>query len=367
MWIIPWAVVALGFLFFWSGPSGLSGRTATGINTLEAIELNGSEQWISIRATDAGHPVLLLLHGGPGSANLALLHQQMPKLEHHFIVVTWDQRGAGKSVQRLDNEPLSIAQMQADKHALVQYLKARFGVKKIYLVGFSWGTELGLSYASQYPKNLYAYIGVSLFVNALEAETLSLDYTRRIAREQNNQAALNELATIDPTTYTSPTGLAQIQIQRKWLLKFGGVYHTHDNYNHEILSILAAPEYSLVDFIFWPKGSSHSLKQLYPEVLQINFFDSIPRVDVPVYFLVGRYDYNTPFALVERYYAQLDAPSGKQLVWFDESAHSTHGMNQKNWPRRSLELSKAWMNNHYRLLLPKNYLRFPYSAPPELR
>jgi len=322
MWIFLAFLVGVVFLVFWSGPASLPGNTPKGINTLEKVKLSGSEQWISIRAVDRGKPVLLFLHGGPGSANLALLRKQAPELEQHFVVVNWDQRGAGKSVKPFANEHMTVAQLQADTHALVEYLKARFGVEKVYLVGFSWGTVLGLSYAADHPENLYAYIGVGQYVNALEGELLSLEYVREQAQQQDNQEALVELAHIASTSYTSADWFDQLMIQRKWLLQFGGVYHTRDSYNHEAWMLFTAPEYSLVDFMFWPSGSSHSLKQMYPEVLQVNFFKTIPQVEIPVYFLVGRYDYNTPHELVERYCEQLSAPAGKQLIWFENSAHA---------------------------------------------
>ena len=83
-----------------------------------------------------------------------------------------------------------------------------------------------------------------------------------------------------------------------------------------------ASEYSLVDFAFWPLGSSHSLKQVWPELMQLDFGETVPKVQVPVYFFVGRHDHNTPSALIVGYFDQLDAPAGKELTWFEESAHS---------------------------------------------
>jgi pimeloyl-ACP methyl ester carboxylesterase len=85
--------------------------------------------------------------------------------------------------------------------------------------------------------------------------------------------------------------------------------------------LLRAPEYSLYEFARWPGASSHSLKTLWPEVMRINFFESVTRLDVPVTFLVGRYDSNDPSVLVERYYETLEAPAGKGLVWFENAAH----------------------------------------------
>ena len=322
MWIFLITLVVLGVVLSWSSPAKLSEQTVNSINALERVELNGSKQWISIRGINTNNPVLLFLHGGPGSANLALLRQQAPVLEQHFVVVNWDQRGAGKSFSPFRKESLTLSGMLADTHALVEYLKNRFGVEKIYLVGFSWGTVLGLSYAAEHPENLYAYISVSQEVNSLEGERISLAYVQEQARLRGNQQAQAELAGIDPELYTTKEGFKQLQIQRKWLLQYGGVYSSHTSYAHEIRSLLTTREYSLFDFALWPLGSSRSLQQLFPEVMKVNFFEQVPQVHVPVYFLAGRHDYNTPFELVEIYYTQLDAPAGKQLIWFEDSAHA---------------------------------------------
>jgi len=85
--------------------------------------------------------------------------------------------------------------------------------------------------------------------------------------------------------------------------------------------ILQAPEYSKVDFAFWPLSSSSSLKQMWPELMRINFFEEVPRLKCPVYFFAGRYDANSPWQLTRDYYEKLEAPSGKHLIWFENSAH----------------------------------------------
>jgi len=156
-------LISLGILFltlaFWSGPAPL--QAEDGINRLEQVELGGVKQWISMRGINRRAPVLLFLHGGPGSANLAKLRLQVPELEKHFVVVNWDQRGAGKSFSPgFDPSALSREQLVSDAHELVLYIKERFGVEKIYLMGFSWGTVLGLSLVDQYPDDFAAFIRV---------------------------------------------------------------------------------------------------------------------------------------------------------------------------------------------------------------
>ncbi len=306
----------------WSGPAPLAPGGAESINTLEQIELNGVKQWISIRGRDTRNPVLLFLHGGPGSANLALLRTQCPQLEDHFVVVNWDQRGAGKTfASTLNTDSLSVEQMIQDAHQLVTHLKSRLGVGKIYLMGFSWGTALGLSLVDRYPEDFQAYISVSQEVNGREAERLSLDYVRQKARETHNAQALHELEGIDPA-YESANWFDQLMTQRKWLLTFGGVYRTRTSYTHEVRLLLKSREYSLAESALWPLGSARSLRRMWPELMQLDFSQTVRQVRVPIYFFVGRHDMNTPYPLIEKYYDHLSAPADKGLVWFEDSAHS---------------------------------------------
>ena len=255
IWIMVIAILL--FFVFWSRPAPL--QAADGINRLEQVTLGGVKQWISIRGTNAKNPVLLFLHGGPGSANIAKLRLQTPELEKHFVVVNWDQRGAGKSFLLFaDPAALTREQYVSDAHELVGLLKQRFGVGKIYLMGFSWGTVLGLSLADRYPEDFAAFISVSQEVDYQTGERLSVEYARDAAQTAGNAGAVAELAGVDPA-YISPDWQAQLGIERKWLLAFGGVYHTADSFSHELGMLLTAPEYSLAEAALWPLGSSRSL------------------------------------------------------------------------------------------------------------
>jgi len=312
-------LILLVSLTFWYGPA--LAPAPGGINRLEQVTLGRVRQWISIRGAHANAPVLLFLHGGPGSANLAKLRLQVPELEQRFVVVNWDQPGAGKSASvGFDYRSLSIAQMVSDGHELVDYLKARFGVEKIYLLGFSWGTVIGLRLAQRYPQDFQAFISVSQVVDPAEGERLSLEFVKQQAAQTGNTRAITALAGINPA-YSSPDWFQQVTTERNWLLHYGGVYHTASSYSHEIWLLLKAHEYSLAEVSLWPSHSSASLKQMWPEVMQVNIFKTVPAVDCPIYFFVGRFDYNAPGQLTEAYYQKLNAPAGKHLVWFEHSAH----------------------------------------------
>ncbi|MBN2084111.1 MAG: alpha/beta hydrolase [Anaerolineales bacterium] len=173
-------------------------------------------------------------------------------------------------------------------------------------MGFSWGTALGLRTVRVHPEDFLGYIGVSPLVNYAEGKRLSLEQVRRIARETNDRKAVEELAGNNPACRPD-CWHAQLMRERSWLLKFGGVYHTADNYRHEMRMLLGASEYSFLDVAWRPMGSDLSLRTLWPEIMRLDFLESAPRIDVPVVFLAGRYDCNAPAGLTQAYFDRLQA------------------------------------------------------------
>ncbi len=115
------------------------GRPVPGsIASLEKVTLGGMQQWILIRGQDSTNPVLLWLHGGPGAVQMPVARYFNGALEEDFIVVHWDQRGAGKSnLPGFDERTMTFQQFMNDGHELTQLLKQRFQHGKIYLVGHS--------------------------------------------------------------------------------------------------------------------------------------------------------------------------------------------------------------------------------------
>jgi pimeloyl-ACP methyl ester carboxylesterase len=293
--------------------------SSEGIDSLEQVTLGGAKQWILIRGHDKSNPVLLHLHGGPGSADIAVARHYDAELVKHFVMVHWDQKGAGKSYNpKIPLETMTRKQFVSDVLELSETLRNRFAAEKIYLVGHSWGSEIGTIAVSQKPELFHAYVGIGQVVNNLEAEKISYQFTLDKAQEEDNQEALKELQDIQPPPYDEHS---KIMVQRKWLTRFGGVFHQDMTFNDLIKVALKSPDYSLYDGIRFFRGEPFSTNALWNTAFEADFFTQIPRLDVPVYFFAGRYDYNTPSELVERYYEQLEAPKGKHLIWFEESGH----------------------------------------------
>lgn len=293
---------------------------------LETVTLGGVGQSILIRSADTRNPILLYLHSGPGSTEMVAFRAAHPNLEKHFTVVTWEQRGTGKSFgSSLRQEDMTMEQMVSDTGELMKYLLERFHQEKLFVVGHSWGTALGLMAAEKYPQYIYAYAGSGQEVKPAEAEKLSYAYTLASAQAAGNAAAVKELKQLNEdypylTMPENPNWYADLKTERKWLVQFGGEAYQRDNCSFMITPALGLSEYTLNDFIRFAKGSEFSLKALWPEVMKLDFKQTLQKINVPVFFLQGRHDQNTPSALLLDYYAILDAPE-KELIWFENSGH----------------------------------------------
>jgi proline iminopeptidase len=320
-------------------------KTRNGISEMQYLEIGGIKQFVLIRGIDKNKPLLLLLHGGPGASETALFRKFNGELEKYFTVVYWDQRGAGKSYSKdLKKEDISVKQYIEDAHQLTAYLQKRFNREKIYLIGHSWGSRLGLYLIDQKPENYYAYLGVGQELQSYRGELLSYRYTLEKAKEVQNRKAIKELEEMgEPSSgdYTQMyrTGFWGLVRQKHWLLKLGGEFHKETSYAKWIKTIWLSREYSMADLVRYSKGSAFSAgSAIYdPDFNHLNFFQTIPAVEVPVYFISGASDYNTPWTIVEEYYHHLKAPA-KEFILFDQSGHSPPFEEPERFNREVLRL-----------------------------
>ncbi len=304
------------------------------IAVLEEIELGNMKQWISVRGRDRTNPVLLWLHGGPGSAQMPLAHHLDRSLEREFVVVHWDQRGAGKSNHcGFDIKTMSVEQFKDDARELIAYLQDLLGQERVYLLGHSWGTLLGIELAAEDPDLFHAYIGVSQVVDNQRAERIAYNWLLEEIEQNDNREDLGKLQAIGepPYNHNEYRNLARL------VAAYGG------NFDVELwqLALVAAkaPEYTFIDYFRMLDGMTRGGGPLHDEskMMQFNFIEQVPAAEIPVYFLIGAKDYNTPLELVEKYYKVIDAPQ-KGLVVFEKSAHTPFYRENDQFNRSIIEI-----------------------------
>jgi proline iminopeptidase len=298
--------------------------TPGGVERLEKLRIGGIDQWASIRGTDKRNPVLLLIHGGPGYVSMPMSWWFTRGWEEYFTVMQWDQRGAGKTY--LLNDPAKIAptltpeRMIADTEEIAAWARKEFGKDKIFVLGHSWGSYLGLELAKRHADWLHAYIGVGQLTNGPESERRGWSFALDAARKAGNQEAVQQLEALAP--YFSPnqsTPLTNLYVQRKWLDFYGGVMaHRQGNSAESHLANLS-PDYTGSEVAKIWQGNEFSERHLLLYVLNLDL-TGMRELECPLILFAGRYDVNINSQLAAEWFATVKAPA-KQFVWFENSAH----------------------------------------------
>ncbi|MGB3632571.1 MAG: alpha/beta hydrolase, partial [Rubrobacteraceae bacterium] len=300
-------------------------ETPNGISSLEEITLGSLKQWIFIRGADQNNPILIFLHGGPGEPVMGMSSSRIldAELINHFTVVHWDQRGAGKSYTNdLLVDSMTFDRLVEDCNELIDHVRNRFNVQKVFLVAHSGGTPIGLKTAHKYPEKIHAYVGVAQVVNDYEQQRLSYDFAVEEAEKSGNSKTQDAIKAIGPPPYETPKKIFE---KAKHVLRYGGLIHNNPMVNIGIVGVsyLTSPEYSLAEGLNTAnrKGLNFTMNARWEEIKAVDFTQEIRSIEVPIYFLTGRHDMIVPTVQVQDFYNRLDAEKGKTLVIFEESAH----------------------------------------------
>lgn len=296
------------------------GRIIPGsIAVMETLPIGGIPQSVWLRGISQSNPALILLHGGPGASESALFRHYNSELEQHFLVIYWEQRGAGRSFHSdIPRQSMTIDQFVHDLDELVDWVRQRFGKDKVVLLGHSWGTVLGTIYAYRHPEKVVAYVGVAQIADVPRARRLSWEFAMSEARKRSNANAISELEAIGSPPYPS---VDEQLATGKWVERFGGVFHVGLSTGKLIWAALNTDEANLVDLVKFGQGNRFSLVQLEDEISRLDLNANYRSFQVPVFFLLGRYDRHTPAVLAGQYFEAIDAPQ-KRLIWFENSAHN---------------------------------------------
>ncbi|MDH5618241.1 MAG: alpha/beta hydrolase [Gammaproteobacteria bacterium] len=268
------------------------------VAVLETIELGGVPQWVLIRGHDARKPVLLFLHGGPGMPAMFLAHDFQREMEQDFVMVHWDRRGAGKSFAAAAAGELSVSQTLADTLELTRILKRRFDQERIFLVGHSWGSYLGLLAAREQPSDFHAFIGTGQLAGSQDEVRTS---RQAFAIRKEGTAGESDLTEDD-------------------LFRLGGELYGETSFWPIIGTGIFAPEYTFSDALNIGPGASSVGQRMQYDLSPRPHEGEVASLEIPVFFLLGRHDFNTPSELAAAYLKRIDSPM-KAVLWFEHSAH----------------------------------------------
>ncbi len=318
--VLAAVVVAVGWVLSLPGHvaafTDAHGHVVAGsIAQWEHPSIGGTQQWVLLYGRSVHNPVVLFLSGGPGGSEMENLLKFDGRLADHVTFAVWEQRGSGKSYPSLDAAPLTVDRQVRDVAAVTDWLRARFNVPKVYLLGHSYGTILGVLAAQQHPEKYYAYIGTAQMVATTDNDRLEyralLDYATRAGDtslgKQLRSWGEPPYHGQDVTRYTTIMTAVASKLEKP-----------HIDVEHA--SNFFAPQYGTLDKLNTLRGFADAGGLLYPQMQSIDFRRTVPALTIPVFLVHGRYDYNAIPSLGRQWYRQLQAPV-KDFVTFDRAAH----------------------------------------------
>lgn len=299
---------------------GADGKPLAGsIAELTRVRAGGHDLAMMIRGNSIDNPVMLFLAGGPGGTELGAVRKHGEALEQDFVVATLDQRGTGKSYDQLEpTSTLTLANAVSDAIEVTNYLRDRFGQDKIYLVGQSWGSILGVLVAQQHPELFHAFVGVGQMVSPPDTDRVFYDDTLAWARRTGDTGLVHDLTTIGPPPYTNVLN-----------------YETALSYEHEVYPYdhsindegqggmsenIFVEEYDRMQQVHNLAAMLDVFKIMYPQIQGIDFRVDAAKLDVPVYLVEGAHEAPGRSVPADEWFKMLDAPA-KQWILFDTSGH----------------------------------------------
>lgn len=289
---------------------------ASAVDERTFMDIGGTQQYVEIRGESDSLPVLLFIHGGPGWPQTPQLRYFNADLCKSFIVATWDQRGCGLSLMKDSTvQNVSLQQIVADAHQLTQFLKEKFRQPQVYLAGFSWGSNIGIRLAQQYPGDYKAYVGISQIVNIEKGMQRTQQWLQQQATNTNDTATLSALKKLDKKSFCH-TPMECFMKQYELVSKYRGAVYDSASDKETAKAMAMYDDYKTYD---WNKGFFYSAQRMEKDAFAADL-SFIKKLDMPVYFISGRHDWNVPAVLVQEFMEQLEAPY-KEMIWFENSAH----------------------------------------------
>jgi len=291
------------------------------------VETGGVKQGMLIRGKDLKNPVLLYVHGGPAFPNYFLIDKYNPGLEDFFTVCYWEQRGGGLSyTPQVELESMNLNQFASDAVEVTNYLRKRFGKEKIYIMAHSGGTTLALLAVSKNPELYHAYIAMAQITKQMDSEKIAYTYMLEQYKNARNQKRANALMKYSVLSSDSEvvsfykSGLRDMAMHE---LGIGTMHQMSSVFRDIFIPVWTCKAYTFREKInIWKAKFSFLPKtNLNNEILHTDFTERVQKIDVPVYFLSGKFDLTVNIDMSKRYLEKLQAPQ-KGFYTFEKSAHS---------------------------------------------
>lgn len=297
----------------WTSP--ISGENS--ISELRKVVINDTSLEIMIRGNNRDNPAILFVHGGPCCSEIPYVKKYQDLLEESFTIVHYDQRGSGKSYQfGTDYADVAASAHVEDLLALTKYIKDYLKQEQVILIGHSYGTYIATMAAARESTLYSAYIGIGQMSDTINSEMDGLQKCIKAAELEGSTDDASYLRGLE-TTISQGEGITP----REYVRKYGFAARNIDDNSDYVKGFLFGSEYNLLDAIRFYTASGKYQEALIMEALNTPISDIVTEINVPVYFVMGKYDCMTSPEAAEAYLHSLTGQFPRKMVIFEDSAH----------------------------------------------
>lgn len=271
------------------------------------VKIGGIEQWIGIRGENRENPVLLVIHGGPGSS-YSIFTPRIRSWERHFTIVQWDQRGSGKTYGRtgaVGSGTLTMDRLTRDGIEVAEHVCARLHKEKVILLASSFGSTFGLSMARQRPDLFSAYAGTDQNTGMIRGREANHKATIERLRELGLTKGVATLERMgpDPTKWSAK----DFTTAARWTMK-----SDRRSYDQAIRLLKSAiwfsPSHTLLDIKRFISSMQFSLDRLFPEIPAYDAWEQGTEFEIPFFIFQGANDVVTPIGQARAFFDDVTAP-----------------------------------------------------------
>ncbi|MGM0110285.1 alpha/beta fold hydrolase [Enterococcus sp. DIV0187] len=296
------------------------------ISEKKHIAIDGESIGMFIRGKDKEKPVLLFLGGGPGIPQMFVEDSMPSGIEDKFVVCYPEYRGTSLSYHSdISPKELTTQRYLEDVKKITSYLSQRFHQKKIYLMGHSFGTYIGLLAASESPESYLSFLSMSQVTDSEKSEKLAYQYMVDQYRSQKNEKMLKKME--DCPILTSKAAYndyfsSDLRDEAMHDLGVGTTRKMKSVFSGIFFPSLRCKLYNPIERInIWRGKKLLNDAPVLKDVAKFNAFTDVPKLTIPIYFFGGKYDYTCAYSLQKDYFQAIQAPK-KKFYTFQNSAHS---------------------------------------------
>lgn len=301
----------------------------------EYVSLSGIRHYLLHYRTVKEDPVLLFIHGGPGQTESFLAYLVEEYSDRNYNIVYYDQRGAGKTYLKNKKERPDTEVLKKDLLEIVRYVKEVYGKEKIGILGHSWGSVLGSMFALEHPEHTLMYIGCGQVVNIMENERTGFSKLKEAVLKAGDRKDLKKLAEIGEY----PVEHFDMEVYRRMgkVRNLQAKYKLAAAFDKSILKmILKSPIMGIRDLLPFLTGMMVNM-QVMKELMTFDLRQRGLRYEVPVYYVLGEKDQQTPVEIGVQYFEEMEAPD-KKLYLISEAGHLTMIDNVTEYRRAICEI-----------------------------